>query len=95
MDVGRFAERLFKRVPLDNRLTPPNPIALKCSSRAHVHELVLLSPLSASSRKEERERGGGGKEGGRTDRTRARSAARLVRVGKVREFIEVSLIPRG
>lgn len=40
---------------LDNRLTPPNPIALKCSSRARVHELVLLSPLPPSVRKGERD----------------------------------------
>lgn len=91
-----MAEPLFKRLPLDNRLTPPNPIALKCSSRARVHELVLPSLPSASSkpdRKREKERDG---ERGRekTDRTRAHGAARSGRRG-TREFIEVSLIPRG
>lgn len=86
--IGRLAEPLFKRLLLDNHLTPLNPIALKCSSRARVHELVLLSPLSASDRKRDRDREiqrEGEKEkdgkGGLNSRTR------LVRVGKVRESL--------
>lgn len=96
--AGHLAESLFKRLLLDNHLTPLNPIALKCSLRARVHKLVLLlSPLSASNggRKREIVRDG---EGGLNSRTRCGAARRgVARSGRegTREFIEVSLIPRG
>lgn len=88
-----MVEPLFKRLPLDNRLTPPNPIALKCSWRVRVHELVLPSLLSGIKQGEkERKRDRDGER--ERERIELARTARLGREG-TGEFIEVSLILRG